>query len=271
MSRPGPAFRLNAGVVDWMSRVAEKFCYRPARTRRLVAVSNGVAHELETFFPAAADAVTVIPNGVDAAAFAPDPQARTEVRARLALADDDLVAIFVGGDWERKGLRFAVEGVAQAENWHLLVLGDGDEESYRMLAVACGASSRIHFMGNISGPSPYLASADAFLLPTFYEAFPLVSLEAAAAGLPLLVSRVSGVEDLVTDGKNGWFVKRDARDISERLRTLGTDAALRQAMAGAARESITEYGWGEVAEAYSRLYDELAAKTSSRPTEAPSR
>ena len=262
MSHPGPTYRLNAAVVARMSRTAERFCYRPARTRRLVAVSSGVARELEKFFPGARRGVTVIPNGVDAVAFAPDAQVRAETRARLGLAEEDLVALFVGGDWERKGLRFAIEGVAGAEGWHLLVIGQGDEARHRELATRLDAAKRVHFLGGIAESAPYFASADAFLLPTSYEAFPLVSLEAAAAGLPLLISRVSGVEELIVEGTNGWFIDRDAGTISRRLRDLGADSTLRQAMADAARESATRYGWGRVVESYAELYVALAAESS---------
>ena len=126
MSRSGFSYRINAAVAAWMSRVAERLCYRPTRTHHLVAVSAGVKRELEGFFPVTDGGVSVIPNGVDAGAFAPDPQSRAETRTRLGLTDVDLVALFVGGDWERKGLRFAIEGVAGAEGWHLIVVGQGE-------------------------------------------------------------------------------------------------------------------------------------------------
>lgn len=258
MSRSRFAYRLNALVGAWMSRAGERFCYRPGYTRHLVAVSGGVARELQEFFAVKAEDVTVIPNGVDRAVFAPDPRSRAEIRARLGLADGDLAAIFVGGDWERKGLRFAVEGVARTPDWHLLVVGRGDEMRYREIATENGAVNRIHFLGSMPQPAPYFSSADAFVLPTSYEAFPLVSLEAAAAGLPLLVGRVSGVEELIDEGENGWFVERDAGAIAERLQTFGGDPGMRTAMAAAARESSGRYEWGQVVDSYVSLYTELA-------------
>jgi len=258
MSRSQLAYRLNALVGAWMSRAAERFCYRPARTRHLVAVSGGVARELKAFFPVKSAGVTVIPNGVDRATFAPDPGSRAEIRARLSLAGDDLVAIFVGGDWKRKGLRFAVEGVARTPDWHLLVIGRGDEATYRQIAAENGAADRIHFLGSMPLTAPYFSSADAFVLPTSYEAFPLVSLEAAAAGLPLLIGRVSGVEELLDDGENGWFVEREGGAIAERLQTLGGDPELRGKMAAAAREASGRYEWGQVVDSYASLYATLA-------------
>jgi UDP-glucose:(heptosyl)LPS alpha-1,3-glucosyltransferase len=66
---------------------------------------------------------------------------------------------------------------------------------------------------------PYLWAADVFVLPSRYEAFPLVVYEAAAAGLPLLVTPVNGVADLVEDGVDGWVLALDADDIARALRT----------------------------------------------------
>ncbi|MEJ7784157.1 MAG: glycosyltransferase family 4 protein [Solirubrobacteraceae bacterium] len=257
-SRPSHLHRMNAAASAWMSRVAERFCFRPGRTRRLVTVSSGVAQELERFFPRRHDEVVVIPNGVDRAQFTPDAQARTMARNRLGLAPDVLVALFVGGDWDRKGLRFAIEGVAGADAWHLLVVGRGDEPRHRALAGRCGAGDRVHFVGGTPEPARYYASADAFVLPSAYEAFPLVGLEAAAAGLPLIAAHVSGAEELIEEERNGWLVERDATAITERLRTLGADPALRTAMGRAARHSSARYTWDRIVGAYAELYETLA-------------
>ena len=257
-SRDDPGHRANAAASAWMSRLAERVCLRPARTRQLVAVSRGVKRELERLVPERRSDVIVIPNGVDPVRFAPDRHARADVRTRLGLGDDDLVALFVGGDWERKGLRWAIDGVAASDGWHLLVVGDGDELRYRAFARGRGLGDRLHFAGSRPDTVRYYASADAFLLPTSYEAFPLVVLEAAAAGLPLLAGRVSGVEELIDEGANGWFVDRDGASIGARLDALGADRALRRAMGAAAREAATAYTWDRVVDAYVKLYETLA-------------
>jgi glycosyltransferase involved in cell wall biosynthesis len=257
-SRRALPYRVNAGLCAWMSRRAERCCFAARRTRRLVAVSDGVAGELGRFFARRGDAAIVIPNGVDRTAFGPDPQARADVRAGLDLAGDDLVALFVGGDWDRKGLRYAIEGVARADGWHLLVVGQGDVARHRELAQRCGAGERVHWVGATTQPARYYAAADAFVLPSAYEAFPLVGLEAAAAGLPLLMSRVNGVEELLDEGRNGWFVQRDGASIAERLRTLGADPELRLRMGQASRDGSARYTWGRVVDAYVKLYATLA-------------
>ncbi len=87
------------------------------------------------------------------------------------------------------------------------MIGAGDEDRFRAIARRSGLAGRVEFIGAQLDPAPYYAAADAFVLPTAYETFSLASYEAAAAGLPLLVTRVNGVEDLLVDGETGWFIR----------------------------------------------------------------
>ncbi len=252
-------YRLNALLAGWTSRAAEGFCYRPRVTRRLVAVSAGVAAELREHFPSMEGTVSLIPNGVDTVAFVPDPGRREATRGRWGVDDRELVALFVGGEWERKGLRHAIEGIARAPEWRLVVVGGGDIERFAELARRAGAGQRVRFEGAVADPAPYYAGADVFILPTAYETFSLATYEAAASGLPLLVSRVSGVEDILVQGRNGWFIDRDADLIATRLQELAADQERRAAMGAAAREDSARFGWSRAVDAYERLYLELEA------------
>src|SRR5205823_427201 len=102
--------------------------------------------------------------------------------------------------WQGKGLAVAIEGVVEATGWQLVVVGAGDEPRFRHLSARLGGADRVTFVGATTVPGRYYAAADAFVLPTAYEAFPLVALEAFATGVPGLVTRVNGVEDFHVDG-----------------------------------------------------------------------
>jgi glycosyltransferase involved in cell wall biosynthesis len=260
-SRRGPSFKLNAWLSAFVARLAERWSYRPSRARRLVAVSNGIASELRRHFPSVADLVSVIPNGVDVAAFRDAESSRRAVRRRLEISADELVAVFVAGDWARKGLRFAIEAMEMAANWRLIVVGSGDTARFKRFATEVGAGDRVHFVG-WDDPAPYYAAADAFVFPTSYEAFPLSVLEAAAAGLPLLVPPVNGVREIVVQGRNGWLIERSAQDIASRLRGLAADPDLRASMGREARAAVKPYDWAHVVEAYDRLYRELSRRVA---------
>lgn len=257
--------RANAWIAERLGSLAEALCYRPRKARTLIAVSGGVADELRKHFPTMSPSVRVVPNGVDRAKFRPDEAVRARIRARLGLGDEELVALFVGGDWARKGLDLAVEALARAPQWRLLIVGGGDANALARLAARHGVAERVVQVGAVSEPESYYAAADAFVLPSAYETFSLVAYEAAASGLPLVATRVSGIEDILRDGETGFEVKRDSAAIAAKLRLVGADPILRGVLGEAARASTAGYGWDDAISAYHRLFSELEASTATSP------
>jgi glycosyltransferase involved in cell wall biosynthesis len=256
--QPTAMHRLNGSIARLMSRFAERLCYRPRWCRQLVAVSGGVASEVERFLPAARGSVSVIPNGVDRDRFRPDASVRRELRAELGIGDDELVALFVGGDWERKGLRLAIEALTCAPEWRLLVVGEGDRELHQRIAEDAGVAERVTFAGKRTDTERFYGGADAFVLATAYEAFPLVALEAAASGLAMVCTRVNGVEDLIEHETSGLLVDRDSPSIGAALGRLSEDPAVRARLGAAARRATEDYDWQRVVERYSDLYSQQA-------------
>jgi len=226
-----------------------------------VGVARGVGEEIRSCYPSLADRTSVIPNAVDHDEFMPAPDGRDGSEPRHT-------ALFVGSEWEGKGLRFAIEAIARLPAWELTVVGDGDRARYENLARSLGAAGRVRFLAPTRDLLAQYQSADAFVLPSAYETFSLVTHEAAACGLPLLATRVSGVEELLEDGVNGWFVRQDSRDIAERLEALAADASRRAAMGAAAREASTRYSWDGMTDAYAELYERIASDRAA-PSPAP--
>lgn len=258
-SRPSWPFRLNAAVSRVFGQIAERVCFPRNDPARFVCASEGVAEEIREHFPRQADRAIAIPNGVDVDAFAPSSR-REEARAlreRLKLPADRLVAIFVGSEWGRKGLEPAIRALAQADGWDLLVVGNGDRDHYQRLAEALGVAPAVHWLGVSRDVAPLYQLADAFVFPTSYEAFPLVALEAAASGLPILATPVNGIRELVSDGVNGFLIGRDAGEIAQRLRELGADPALRARLGSAARSAAMEYSWTKMVDRHEALYATL--------------
>jgi glycosyltransferase involved in cell wall biosynthesis len=206
--RASPTYRLNARLSSWMSRVTERLYYRPGRVRVLVGVSRGVTAEIRRYLPAIAGHLVTVPNGVDTTVFRPSRDERERQRNRNLLlpGDEPNVALFVGSEWEGKGLLPAIEAIARLRSWRLVVVGDGDVPRFQAHAERLGAGKRVHFLGRRIDTGSFFRAADAFILPSRYETFSLVTFEAAASGLPLLVTRVSGVEEILRDGENGWFI-----------------------------------------------------------------
>lgn len=254
-------FRAHARAVRHLKRVTERMCYRPGSAEAFVCVSEGVAQEMREHYPALAERVLTIHNGVDTNQFAPglrEHDAR-ELRERLGIAPDRMVAAFVGSEWERKGLAEAIRALALAGGWELLVAGAGERERYAELARSLGVGASVHFLGVTSDVQLVYQAADAFVLPTRYETFSLVSFEAAASALPVLATPVNGVRELIEDGHGGFRISRDPHDIARRLEQLAADPELRERMGREAREAALRFSWEQMVSRHSELYARLRA------------
>ncbi len=261
--RSSPLYRLNSWLATNFALICERWCYRPGRIRRAVCVSHGVAREVAELYPRIADRVRTIQNGVDPEAFVRQEDERPLIRAELGLADEERLVLFVGGDWHRKGLRHAIEALAEAPHWKLAVLGTGDRREFDQLLDSTGVRDRVLFVGHVPNPARYYSGADAFLLPSYYEAFGLVGLEAAAAGLPLIVPNMSGCQDYVEHGVNGWLIERNGPLIAVRLRELEEDPDRQRAMGEAAARTARGFDWARITDAWEALYAELAVKSGA--------
>jgi UDP-glucose:(heptosyl)LPS alpha-1,3-glucosyltransferase len=247
---------LNSALSRVLAACAERWCYRPQRLRAFAAVSRGVGREVERHFPGIETHIT--PNGVDVSRFRPDPDVRVEVRAELGVAETTFVALFVGGDWDRKGLALAIEGLARARiaNAELWVVGRGDEKRFGALAGRHGVEAR--FFGMRDDAERFFQAADCFVLPTLYETFSLVAYEAAASALPVVASCVSGIDELL-EGGSGIIVERDAGSIGRAISTLAADESLRRDLGTRGRERASTFDWQRSVASVVTLYRALGS------------
>lgn len=260
-SRPTRLFRSHIKLVGSLKRLGERVCFRRNRSATFVCVSEGVAEEVREYFPRVADRTLTIHNGVDTDTFTPgarQEQARA-LRVSLGIADSRLVVVFVGSEWERKGLRVVIEALAAARDWDLVVAGGGYEQRYRELADSLGVGEAVHWLGVTRDVPLVYALADAFVLPSSYETFSIVTFEAAASGLPILATAVNGVRELIADGENGFLISPVPSVIADRLTQLAADPALRVRLGEAARVSALQFGTGRMVEKHHELYMRVAA------------
>jgi glycosyltransferase involved in cell wall biosynthesis len=206
---------------------------RAFRRARVIAVpSQGLAREITRTYPFADGKIHHIPNPVDTARFARGRQFdRAAARAELGFRPDEVVFVFVAlGDFARKGLEIGLRGLAQAvpSDARLLVVGGTKSEIavFRGIAESLEIAEDVRFVGLQQDVRPYLWLSDAFLFPSIYEAASKAVLQAAAAGLPIIAPRISGIEDVVEHGVNGWFAERTPEGFAE----------------AAAREALPEIG-----------------------------
>jgi UDP-glucose:(heptosyl)LPS alpha-1,3-glucosyltransferase len=250
--------RLNTSIAHTLALAAERWCYRPSRLRAFAAVSAGVRDELLAHYPDVR--VQVTPNGVDLDRFHPDGTARAELR-RIAGLTDEPVAIFVGGDWDRKGLAVGIKALSDVRArdlaLQLWVVGLGDQDRFSLLAEELGVASAISFFGVRYDVERFLAAADMFILPSLYETFSLVGFEAAATGLPVVVTPVHGIRDLVRDDGAGILVERDSVSFADALARLAQDPDLRHHLGQKALGGSRRYSWSASVASQTELYRSL--------------
>jgi glycosyltransferase involved in cell wall biosynthesis len=258
-SRQTVLYRTHMLLAGVLRRLGERLCFGLSRSSTFVCVSKGVAQEMRDCFPRLARVMT-IHNGIDTEAFTPGAREReaSAWRRQLGIADDRLIAAFVGSEWGRKGLEPVIRALALTQNWYLVVAGGGDRPHYQALADSLGVGERIRWLDVVHDVPLVYALADAFVMASSYETFSLVTFEAAASGLPVLATPVNGVRELIQDGENGFLIKAEPELIADRLTRLGADPELRSRLGRAAREASLAFGRERMIAEHRSLYAQLA-------------
>ncbi|MCM2322547.1 MAG: glycosyltransferase family 4 protein [Oligoflexia bacterium] len=234
-----------------------------SRNKTYIAIARSVAEELRIHF-GITEHVHVIHHGVDSERFCPATgeklaAERAALRARLGIAEDEIVALFVGA-YERKGLAVAIDALgllvpeARAKV-RLLAVGGGATEGFLARARALGVEERVLLHGPTKDIAAFYRAAEIFVLPTLYEPFGLVIIEAMASGLAPLVSRLAGGSELLEDGKSGSLIEdpADAREVARRWSELLANPALRRKMAAESRGIAEARSWDRVADEYAAV------------------
>jgi len=207
-----------------------------------------------------------VPNGIDCERFRPDPSVRGRLRDELGLREA-FIWIWIGRMEEQKDpwtLLEAFRLASESRPCALVAVGAGSlDQEMRQRATALGLASKVHFLG-LRGDIPALLNgADGFVLSSAYEGLAMVLLEAAASGLPLVVTS-AGAEAVVAD-KSGWVVKpRDPQALAERMCALmDMPVERRRAMGEAGRDFVrAKYGLNAVLDTWEGVYASLLEKKS---------
>jgi phosphatidyl-myo-inositol dimannoside synthase len=208
--------------------------------------------------------VSLVANGVDLSAFQPHPSPSSDGPLRLLC-----VARLI----ERKGQVHAIEAVKRLHDAGVDVVldlvGTGDAEAaYVAQAQALGVADRVRFVGYVprSSISDYYAAADVFVLPSYNEGMSVATLEALAAGLPVVVTRTGGTDELVREGVNGFvFDWADVNTLTAHLARLAADRQPLRRMSVAAREHARAFSWERAASTYLDLFASLTGKQIREP------
>jgi UDP-glucose:(heptosyl)LPS alpha-1,3-glucosyltransferase len=167
--------------------------------RRVIANSTMVLEDIVRHYARPAETIDLLRNGIRVSDFGPAPLKRQAARSQLGIGSNEIALLFAGSGWGRKGLRFAI-AAAQKAGMRLLVAGRGNQRRYR--------SQTVQFLGEMDDLRFPLAASDIFILPTIYDPFSNASLEAMAAGLPVITTRANGCSEIIDENIHGSLVER---------------------------------------------------------------
>jgi len=256
------------GVLPRYSQFRKLAARQFADGRQIVlALSEMVARDYQRCHAVRPERIRLVRNGVDTERFSPAhrPRYRQAVRRRLQVADRELLLLFVGHDFQRKGLATAIRAigrlVAEGLPVRLAVVGGKRLGPARRLAWRCGAQRAVTLLGSVDDPVPYYAASDAFVLPTFYDPCSLGVLEAAACGLASVTTLYNGAGELLTEGVEAFLVAdaADDRELAKRLRLL-LDPAVCRRMGEASRETALRHTIRRNCEEIVEVYEEVLAR-----------
>ena len=263
------------GEVKNRARVSEEEPgERIGRERELAASADAIitasGHEhdlLARYYDADPARMVSIPCGIDTDLFR--PRDRDECRRELDIEADRPVLLWVGRLEKLKGVDILIDAVAQLDEPDVLLLVVGGDEHGQVLraeleaqAQEAGLGGNIRFTGAVPHEElpAWYSAADVCVVPSYYESFGLVAVEAMACGTPVVASRVGGLVSTVTDGVNGYLIPwRCPEPFAEKLEVLIRNPELRANFARSARESVQRFRWDEIARRMDALYEDVIA------------
>ncbi len=254
--------------------------YRLEGERRVVAVADAIVAatpveqaQLEEHYRAEPGRVAVIPPGVDTCHFYPIPS--DEAREYLGIPLEDRVVLYVGRIEPLKGVDTLLRAMAclrfqkilAGRSVYLIVIGgepdvspdqmDAEMARLQQLRDELNLGNTVLFLGKRGQDTLpyYYSAAEVVVVPSHYESFGMVALEAMACGTPVIASQVGGLAFLVRDGETGYTVPYgDPQPLCDRLIALLNDSALRQRLGQNAATYARSYSWKRIATRILELY-----------------
>jgi UDP-glucose:(heptosyl)LPS alpha-1,3-glucosyltransferase len=241
----------NWGVYDFVSLGDERALLTGENTKLIIACSHLVKDEIVQYYGVHPDRIVVIPNGVALRAVDRSAGGMASKKKKWGVSEKEKTLLFMGNEFARKGLRTVLESFARLGTCdvRLLVAGKGNTRPYASLAGELGITGSVTFLGSVQNPEELFGAADLFVLPTVYEPFGMVVIEAMAAGVPVIASRTCGAVEGMTHGHHGFFLDdpSSAEEVVHCIRTLLTSEDLRKKLSAAGCSKAAEFTWDKVA------------------------
>ena len=241
----------------------EREIFQKGNYRMIIAISKRGKEEIAKHYEVPREKIKVIYNAIDTSRFDLHDMTKTraKVRRAIGITEDAPLLIFVGSGFRRKGLPATIRALTRLDARVLLmVIGRDRAGPYRSLAKKEGVEKQVFFTGPVVDVEKYYCASDLFVFPTVYEPFGNVCLEAMAAGLPVITSRISGASEVLDEGKNGYVIEdpTDCDEIAGKIR-MGLELEPRFVRDFNA-EKLRQYSWDRYLNQLSTLYEGINEK-----------
>lgn len=239
----------------------EKKLFETGACKKIVAISEMVKKDIQKHYRVADDKIAVVYNGISLKRFHPDNKKRyrVTVRKELNIPENEVLVLFVGSGFERKGLKFLIQSLKflSSDDWRLLLIGKGNWDRYLSFA-SQEKREKINCLEPVNDLEKYYAAADIFVLPSIYEPFGNANIEALASGLPVVASGHSGAGEIIEAGKNGMVLKNpgDPKEIAEHINYL-MDSSVRERMGEMARRLAEKFTQERNLNHMTKVYQEV--------------
>lgn len=245
---------------------------------RIIAATQAEYTQLLWLYRADRRKLSIVPPGVDTARFAPIP--RDVARAHVGLADGERMLLFVGRLEPLKAVDAIVEAAGilaksmptVLDNVRFTIVGgsatDPERRKLAALAESLGVARYMDFAGSKDHTQLpyYYSAAEALLMPSDYESFGMVALEAMTSGTPVIASGVGGLQYLVKDGRTGYLISvRDASGLSRRICDILRDPVTRDWMGANAARIAEEYDWSIITDRLIKVFDDAMRARRYQP------
>lgn len=236
------------------------------RSEKIIAVSEYTKRELLKHYKVKRRKIQVVHNGVNTQKFRP-PKDKSEIKKQMGFKKKDRIVLYVGRLYSRKGLYTLIKAIPRVTRKHkdvnFVIAGEGlhnEREKLAHFAAKLGVKENTIFTGYFPDeklPKLYQAS-DIFLFPTLYENLPFAVLEALSTGLPVVTTRVGGIPEVITNGKNGFLVETsNPEELADRTSSLLEDPRKASKMGRKGRKVVEEkFDWRHIVEEVVEIYSE---------------
>ena len=239
----------------------EKRIFEKGECKKIIAISEMVKRNILKHYRLPEDRVKVVYNGVQLDRFDPNNKKYfyDEVRQQLRISDQEVMILFVGSGFERKGLEYLIKSIqyVKEKNWRLVLVGKGNWGKYLKFTTK-KKQEKITCLEPIDEIEKLYAAADFFILPSIYEPFGNANLEALASGLPIITSQNTGASEIITPKKEGIILEdpSNSKSIAEAIDYL-MDPKNREPMVSAARSLAEKFTQQRNASEMLKIYQEF--------------